>query len=91
MVTVFALKGQYIIGRGPTPAQVRPVGAGATPYETGNINIKAESLAHYAEYAMCKAFSLEYLLCPKRRALPYANMYQGFALTVTMLTKNTIN
>ena len=30
---------------------------------------------------MCKAYSLDFVVCPIRRALPYANMRKGFALT----------
>ena len=29
---------------------------------------------------MCKAYSLDFVVCPIRRALPYANMRKGFAL-----------
>jgi hypothetical protein len=40
-----------------------------------------KSLAHC--YAIIrKAYSLEHLLCPFRRALPYANMCKGFALKI---------
>ena len=29
---------------------------------------------------VCKAYSLEIVVCPKHRALPYASMCEGFAL-----------
>ena len=42
---------------------------------------KAVSLAHFRlRFFMCKAFSLDYLFSPLRRALPYASMYKTFGL-----------
>ena len=56
------------------------ISIGQRPTKQGKKQARLKALHITACSIMCKAFSLDVLVRSIRRALPYANMYKGFAL-----------